>query len=98
MSVARDAVIELIWLPTSPLLSSVRVDTGICAISGLAGSSPRFCRYSRAAPATSASTTSLSLTPKAVLTALTRASSTRLPVIRRCGETGALNRVLGASK
>lgn len=98
MSVASEAVIELIWLPTSDCEPSVRVDTGICAISGLAGNSPRFCRYSRAAPATSASTTSLSLTPKASLTALARANSTRVPVIRRCGETDALNRVLGASK
>src|SRR5262249_26247657 len=98
MSVASDAVIELLLLPPSSLLSSVRVETGICAISGLIGSSSRFCRYSRAAPATSASTTSLSLTPKASLTALARASSTRQPVMRRCGDTGALNRVLGASK
>ncbi|CKP34950.1 Uncharacterised protein [Mycobacterium tuberculosis] len=96
--VASDAVIKLTWFPTSAFVSSLRVETGICAINGLAGSSSRFCRYCRAAPATSAKTTSLSLTPNASLTALALASSTRVPVTRRCGDTGALNRVLGASK
>lgn len=44
MWVANDTVIELTLLPMSSLFSSVRVETGICAMSGLAGSSPRFCR------------------------------------------------------
>ncbi len=94
--VAGDAVIELTLVPDVGLRFAAGGDR-ICARStawrqlvtllvGIAG------------PPWPPATMSLSLTPNASLTALALASSTRVPVTCRRGDTGALKPRLGASK
>ena len=84
-------------LPAVPWSSSVRTDTGTSArISTPSVRRPRAIRKSRRAPATTASTTSLTVPPNAFLTVL---KSSRLAVTatkRRCGPIGTFSGVSGA--
>ena len=84
-------------LPWVPFCSSVRMDTGTDATSGRSGRASCFCSQVRNAPAHSAITTSLTVTPAAFLIALTSASGTLVKAQRRCGPMFLLNGVAGAT-
>ena len=87
--VGSGAIIADTLLPKVPRSSSVRTETGIIPSSGSSGSSSLKVRCSLTAPATRQITTSLTLTPKAFLTAFTSSSETEPRPNTRCGERGA---------
>src|SRR5271156_3259703 len=83
-------------LPWAPFCSSVRMDTGTAVSSGPSGRASCFCSQTRSAPAHSAITTSLTVTPAAFLISLTCASGRLVKAQRRCGPMFLLNGVAGA--
>src|SRR3954453_19798097 len=95
MSVWRLTNIPETWL--RPGLSQLScTDMGTTATSGLAGSSSRSLKYSRSAPAHSAKTTSLTLTPNRLFTFTTSSKLNCANAILRSAGTSALNTVGGA--
>ena len=75
----------------------VRIETGTSARSSTPSvRTPRDCSHERSAPLTTVSTTSLTVPPKASLTALKSASSLRTTRKRRCGPISTLSGVGGA--
>ena len=95
-SVNSGARISRMRLPNVPRCSRVRTETGICATSGSSGSSSWSTSQRRTAPAQSVTTTSLTVTPKDRLTALTSSRDSWPKANRRCGETRPENDVRGA--
>ena len=95
-SVNSGARISRMRLPYVPRCSRVRTETGICATSGSSGSSSWATSQRRTAPAQSVTTTSLTVTPKDRLTALTSSRDSWPKANRRCGETRPENDVRGA--
>jgi hypothetical protein len=84
-SVGSGTIIIDTRLPNVPACSGVRTDTGTIASSGSVGRSSAAASQRRSAPALSPSTTSLTVTPSAFLTALTSASGSEANAKRRCG-------------
>ncbi|MDJ0848243.1 MAG: hypothetical protein QNK04_07705 [Myxococcota bacterium] len=79
-------------LPSWPRSSSERTDTGDETLnSRLEGSTPRSRRYSRTAPVTTVSTTSLMVQPQALRTALSSSSGTSIQSKARWGPTSPLS-------
>ena len=95
-SVGSSTTIVEIRLPNVPNCSGVRTETGTIVTSGSSGSSPCSIRNSRIADAHIVITTSLTVLPKAFLTALTSVSETLPQPTLRCGESAAWKRVRGA--
>ena len=84
-------------LPPAPCSSSARTETGTSArISMPSVRTPREIRNERSAPATTASTTSLTVPPKAFLTSLKSSSWLPTPTKRRCGPMSTFSGVSGA--
>ena len=83
-------------LPSAPWLAGSRTETGIIATSGVSGSASCSVSQRRSAPAHIAITTSLTETPNAFFTSLTRPRSTLRNATRRCWVIGRLNGVAGA--
>ena len=79
------------WLPSTAASLSPRTDTGTTATSGLSTSSPCAARWVRRAPEQTASTTSLIVDPKRVLSARTFAMSSSAKAIARSAPTGDSN-------
>ncbi len=92
--VASDAVIELTWFPTSAFVSSLRWRPE--SARSTAWRAARHASVGNGRPGHQRQDDVVEFDAERVLTALALASSTRVPVTRRCGDTGALNRVLGA--
>jgi len=95
-SVAIGTTITDTRLPNVPYCSSVRTETGTIAMSGSAGSASRSASHRRTMPVHSATTTSLTVKPKASLICLTVSSGSLPKAKRRWGEIGPLNGVGGA--
>ena len=85
-------------LPPPSASLSVRRFTGTIAIRGVDGSLLCSRRYARNAPAHMARTTSLTVTPAALLTFLMRSSYQDCAAHRRAPPMGTLNMVRGATK
>ena len=85
-----------IWLPSCSPPFSPRTLTGTIVLSGTGGS-PRASRNARTAPATAASTTSLTVAPKRPLIRRRSASGRRARARCRRGEIGSLRQVRGAA-
>ena len=84
-------------LPSAPRSTSARTETGTIARSTVSSvGSPRRRRYRPSAPATAASTTSLTVPPSAFLTALNCCRSPRTQVNLRCGPIRTLSGLGGA--
>ena len=84
-------------LPIWPRSSAPRIDTGTSARSSSPSvRTPRERSHRRSPPATTVSTTSLTVPPKASLTTLKSLSSLRISTSRRCGPIGTFNGVCGA--
>ena len=85
-----------IWFPSWPAPFSPRTFTGTIVFRRT-GRSPRLSRNSRTAPATTASTTSLTVAPKRLLIRRRSASGRRARARCRRGEIGSFKHVLGAA-
>ena len=84
-------------LPIRPCSALVRIETGTSARSWSPSvAMPRERSQRPRAPATTASTTSLTVPPNAFLTCLSSARSQRTSARRRCGPIGTLSGVAGA--
>src|SRR3954454_9258852 len=94
-SVGIGTIIIETRLPNVPCCSSVRTDMGTIATSGSAGSASPASSHRGTAPAHSATTTSLTVSPSAPLSALTASSESCPNAKRRCAEIGPLNAVRG---
>ncbi len=97
MWIGSGAISCVMRLPSEPSCSAPRVETGTHAfISRPSVRMPRLCSQSRSAPATTASTTSLTVPPKAFLTSLKSSSCAGAIAMRRWGEISTFSGVSGA--
>ena len=96
MSVAKETNMADTRLAPIDTASSPRVDTGTPAIMGRSGVARWASNQRRTAVAVRDSTTSLTVVPRASLTARTSSSDTRLKATWRWAVIGALNGVVGA--
>src|SRR3954453_19898977 len=91
------AYIAVTRLPSAPRSASARMDIGTMALSSMPSTScPLACMWVRRAPATTLSTTSLTVPPSADLIALKWARSPSAHANRRCGPMGMLYGLDGA--
>jgi hypothetical protein len=98
MPIGSGAHIAATRLPSAPRSTSARIEIGTIALSTVSSVvSPCIRRYRPSAPATTASTTSLTVPPRAFLTALNSESSARTQVNRRCGPIRTLSGLDGAA-
>ena len=94
--IGSGAISCVMRLPSEPSCSGARVETGTQAfISSPSVRMPRLCSQSRSAPATTASTTSLTVPPNASLTSLKSSSCAGAIAIRRCGRDRDVERRVG---
>ena len=98
-STGSGAIMIVISLPSAPLcVASVRTETGTHARSSSPSvSTPRSRMKCASPPATTASTTSLTVPPSASLISLNSSSSARTTASRRCGPGATLNGVGGGA-